>query len=205
MRRNELLIAAGLAAMLMAATACGPKTTTGSAATGTTSLPPAQASGPPAAATPASTSTGGATLAASAAAGGGNGSGGAANVCSLMSSAQASAINHVTYGAAKAQHVQAGYDICTYANTGLHADPIDIQALTVTVIALSSCYGQLQQADGPGTTVAGLGDAAFGYQIGLIVNDGGRCLDISGLTHAELQNDYTHDVAMAKIIITALG
>ena len=111
----------------------------------------------------------------------------------------------MTYGAAKAQHVQAGYDICTYANTGLHADPIDIQALTVTVIALSSCYGQLQQADGPGTTVAGLGNAAFGYQIGLIVNDGGRCLDISGLTHAELQNDYTHDVAMAKIIITALG
>ena len=199
MRRNELLIAAGLAAMLMAATACGPKTTMGSAATGTTSLPPAQASGPPAAATPASTSTGGANQAAGAAAGG------AINVCSLMSSAQASAINHVTYGAAKAQHVQAGYDICTYANTGLHADPIDIQALTVTVIALSSCYGQLQQADGPGTTVAGLGNAAFGYQIGLIVNDGGRCLDISGLTHAELQNDYTHDVAMAKIIITALG
>jgi hypothetical protein len=191
MRRKELLMAAGLAAVLMSATACGPKTTTGSA------------SGPPAAVTPAN------TPAASAAAGGGNGSSGgsagATNVCSLMSSAQASAINHVTYGATKPQHVQAGYDTCTYANTGQHADPVDIQQLTVSVIAISGCYGEMQQADGPGTTVAGIGDAAFGYQVGLIVNDGGRCIDISGLTHAELQNDYTHDVAMAKIIITALG
>jgi hypothetical protein len=191
MRRKELLMAAGLAAVLMSATACGPKTTTGSA------------SGPPAAVTPAN------TPAASAAAGGGNGSsggsGGATNVCSLMSSAQASAINHVTYGATKPQHVQAGYDTCTYANTGQHADPVDIQQLTVSVIAISGCYGEMQQADGPGTAVAGIGDAAFGYQVGLIVNDGGRCIDISGLTHAELQNDYTHDVAMAKIIITALG
>ena len=182
--------------MLMAATACGPKTTTGSAATGTTAASP---------------STGGATLAASAAAcggngsSGGNGSGGAANVCSLMSSAQASAINSVTYGAAKPQHLQPGYDTCTYANTGRHTDPVDIQALTVSVIALSNCYVQLQQAEGPGTTVTGIGDAAFGYQVGLIVNDGGRCIDVSGLTHAELRNDYTHDVAMAKIIITALG
>jgi hypothetical protein len=199
MRRKELLMTAGLAAVLMAATACGPKSTTGSAATGTTSTPPAPASGSPAAATPASTSAGGATQAAGAPAGG------SVNVCSLMSSAQASAINHVTYGAAKSQHVTGGYDMCTYANTGQHADPIDIQALTVSVIALSGCYAQLQQADGPGTTVAGIGDAAFGYQIGLVINDGGRCIDVSGLTHAELQNDYAHDVAMAKIIITALG
>ena len=206
MRRKELLMAAGLAAVLIAATACGPKTTTGSNATAPRQ---ATASGLPAAATSASTSAGGAAPAASAAAAGGDGStsgnGGAINVCSLMSSAQASAINHVTYGAAKPQHVEAGFDTCTYANTGQHADPVDIQQLTVSVIALSGCYGQLRQADGPGTSVAGIGDAAFGYQVGLVVNDGGRCIDISGLTHAELQNDYTHDVAMAKIIITALG
>jgi hypothetical protein len=188
MRKRELLMAAGLAAVLMTATACGPKTTTGSAATGTTSPPPAQASGSPAAAN-----------------GGSGGSGGTTNVCSLMSSAQASAINHVTYGATTPQHVQAGYDICTYANTGQHADPVDIQRLTVSVIAISGCYGQMQQANGPGSTVAGIGDAAFGYRVGLVVKDGGRCIDISGLTHAELQNDYTRDVAMAKIIITALG
>jgi hypothetical protein len=198
MHRKELVTAAGLAAVLMAASACGP-TTTGSAATGTTSSQSAQASGSPAAA-PASTSTGGGN-----GSGDSGGSGGATNVCSLMSSAQASAINHVTYGAAKPQHVKTGFDICTYANTGQHADPVDIQRLTVSVIALSGCYAQLRQADGPGTTVAGIGDAAFGYQVGLIVNDGGRCIDISGLTHAELQNDYTPDKAMAKIIITALG
>lgn len=77
--------------------------------------------------------------------------------------------------------------------------------LTVSVITLSGCYAQLRQTDGPGTAVPGIGDAAFGYHIGLIVNAGGRCIDVSGLTHAELQDDYTHDVAMAKIIITALG
>ena len=189
MSKKELLMAAGLAAVLMAATACGPKTTT---ASGTTSSPPVTASGPSAAAAPASTSAGGAAR-------------GAVNVCSLMSSAQASAINQVTYGAATPQHVEAGYDTCTYANTGTHADPVDIQRLTVTVISLSGCYAELQQADGPGTPVAGIGNAAFGYQIGIIVNDGSRCIDVSGLTHAELQNDYTHDVAMAKIIMTALG
>ena len=58
MRSKELLTAAGLAAVLMAATACGPKTTT---ASGTTSPPPATASGPAAAAGPASTSACGAT------------------------------------------------------------------------------------------------------------------------------------------------
>jgi hypothetical protein len=189
MRSKELLTAAGLAAMLTAATACGPKTTT---ASGTTSPPPATASGPAAAAAPASTPAGGAAS-------------GTVNVCSLMSSAQASAINQVTYGAAKPQHVQAGYDICTYANTGTHASPVDIQALTVTVITISGCYAQMQQAQRPGKAVAGIGDAAFGYSIGLVVNDGGRCIDISGLTFAELQNDYTRDVAMAKIIIGALG
>ena len=196
MRRKGLLMSAGLAAVLMSASACGPKAAD-SAATGATSLPPAQAGGSTAAAEPASTSAGGAAPAAGAA--------GAGNVCSLMSSAQASAINHVTYGAAKPQHVEAGYDTCTYANTGQHANPVDIQALTVSVIALSGCYAQLQQTQGPGTAVAGIGDGAFGYHIGLVVNDGGRCIDISGLTYAELQNDYTHDVAMAKIIITALG
>ena len=191
MRRKELLLAAGLAAVLAAATACGPKTTT---ASGTSSPPPGTAGGAPAAAT----SSGGAAPAASAAAGG------ALNVCSLMSSAQASAINDVTYGAATSQHVEAGFDTCAYANTGQHADPVDIQRLTVSVIALTGCYEQLRQTEGPGTTVAGIGDAAFGHQIGLVVKDGGRCIDITGLTHAELQNDYAHDVAMAKIIITAL-
>lgn len=195
MRRKELLIAAGLAAVLMTATACGPKTTT---ASGTASPPPPTGSGSPAAATPAS-SSGGAAPAAGAAAGG------ALNVCSLMSSAQASAINDVTYGAATSKHLEAGFDTCSYANTGQHADPIDIQRLTVSVIALAGCYDQLRQTEGPGTAVAGIGDVAFGHQIGLVVKDGGRCIDISGLTHAELQGDYTHDVAMAKIIITALG
>ena len=185
MRGKDLLMPGGLLILLMSATACGATS-------------PRQV--------PASSSPDGAVSAAVAASGPAPAPGGAAaNVCSLMSAAQASAINQVTYGATKSQHVATDYDTCTYANTGQHADPVDIQDLTVTITSLQNCYAQLQQADGPGTSVQGIGDAAFGYRIGLVVKDGARCIDVSGLTHAELGNDYTHDVAMAKIIITALG
>lgn len=130
--------------------------------------------------------------------------GGAVDVCSFMTSAQASAINHVTYGAAKGQHAQAGYDVCSYDKTGKLADPIDIQGLDVTVIALPNCYPELSKTDGPGKPVPGVGDQAFGYQIGIVVDVKGTCLEISGLTHSEFRGDYTHDIAMAKIIIPKL-
>jgi hypothetical protein len=131
--------------------------------------------------------------------------GGTLDVCSLMTSAQASSINSVTYGAATPKHVTNGYDTCTYKNTGTHASPIDIQDLTVSVVSLSSCYNAFEQADGPGVKVSGVGDDAFGYQIGIIVKAGNRCLDVSGLTFAELKNNYGPDTAMAKIIIAKLS
>ena len=126
------------------------------------------------------------------------------DVCGLMSSAQASAINKVTYGAATAKQVTTGWDQCTYANTGTHADPIDIQALEVDVIDMPGCWTQLQTSQGPGKAVSGVGDAAFGYQIGLAIKVGSRCIDIQGLTHAEFSNDYAHDMAIAAIILPKL-
>jgi hypothetical protein len=201
MRSRTLVMAGGLAALLVSVTACGPKSTAGGAATGAASPAQAAASIAAGTTTPAA-ATGAGTSAATASAG--NAGGGATDVCALMSAAQASAINNVTYGATKSQHVTAGYDTCQYANTGKHADPVDIQQLTVDVITVSGCYDQLQSADGPGTNVPGIGDAAFGYEIGLVVKDGNRCIDVSGLTHAEFQNDYSHDVAMTKIILAAL-
>jgi hypothetical protein len=108
-------------------------------------------------------------------------------------------------GAATSKHVSDNYDTCTYKNTGTHASPVDIQDLTVTVISGSGCYSDFEQADGPGVKVSGVGDQAFGYQIGIIVKAGNRCLDVSGLTFAELQNHYGPDTAMAKIIIAKLS
>jgi hypothetical protein len=137
------------------------------------------------------------------AAGSGSGSGGV-DVCSLLSSAQASSINKVTYGATKPLHIQSGYDQCTYTNTGKHASPVDIQNLTVQVISVPDCYGHLKSAEGPGKPVAGVGDAAFGYGIGIIVQAGDRCVEVQGLTGAELQGNYASDAAMAKIIISGL-
>jgi hypothetical protein len=126
------------------------------------------------------------------------------DVCSLMTSAQASAINGVTYGAATPQHFENGLDTCDYTNTGQHAAAIDIQDLTTQVISLPGCYAQLQDANGPGVKVPGVGDDAFGYEIGIAVKLGARCIEISGLTEAEFKDNYGPDAAMAKIIIAAL-
>jgi hypothetical protein len=131
--------------------------------------------------------------------------GGTINVCSLLSAAQASSLNGVPYGATTPAHVQSGFDTCTYTNTGKAADPVDIQDLMTQVVALSGCYADLKQNEGPGTSVSGVGDEAFGYGIGIVVKVGARCISVSGLTDAELHNNYGPDVAMAKIIISGLS
>jgi hypothetical protein len=123
----------------------------------------------------------------------------------LLSASQASTLNKVVYATGAPKHLTNGYDICTYHNTGQHSSPIDIQDLTVTVISINGCWSEIEQAEGPGTKVSGVGDAAFGYQIGIEVEVGTRCLDVSGLTDAELMGHYQPDIAMAKIIIAGLG
>lgn len=125
------------------------------------------------------------------------------DVCALLPAAQASSINSVTYDSSQSKSVASGYDTCTYHNSG-SVDPIDIQNLDVSLLSLSGCWTSLQTADGPGTNVDGIGDAAFGYSIGIDVKVGDRCLEISGLTHAEFKNNYAPDVAMAKIILANL-
>jgi hypothetical protein len=132
------------------------------------------------------------------------GSSSAIDVCSLMTASQASSINSVTYDSTKAQSPTNGYDICTYHNSGQHSSPIDIQDLTVTVASIPGCWSALQKADGPGKSIAGVGDAAFGAEIAIDVKLGDRCLTVSGLTDAELQGNYAPDIAMAKIIIAGL-
>jgi hypothetical protein len=117
----------------------------------------------------------------------------------LITAAQASTLNHVTYTSATPQ-TNGALSICTYKNGGA-ADPVDIQSLTVTVVSADSCWGSLQSADGPGKAVPGVGDEAFGATIGLDIKDGNRCVTIDGLTHAELQGNYAPDVAMGKIIL----
>jgi hypothetical protein len=125
------------------------------------------------------------------------------DVCSLMTAAQATALNKVTYGASTAASPASYYKTCTYKNMG-STDPIDIQALTVSVISFPGCWSELQKADGPGKPVSGVGKAAFGTEIGMDIEAGARCVEISGLTHAEFLGNYRPDVAMAKIILAKL-
>ncbi len=201
-------LAAGLIVVAVSTAACSSaaKSNAGSAPV---SSAPASGSQAAVSSAPASIAASAASAAAAGAAagsgGGGGGGGGTVDVCSLMTSAQASSINSVTYGAATPKHVENGYDVCTYRNTGKHANPIDIQDLTVDVISLSGCYSELEDADGPGIKVSGVGDDAFGYNIGLIVEVGDRCIDVSGLTSAEGEDHYGPDAAMVKIIIAKLA
>ena len=214
MKVRALSAAAAVAVVSLCSTACNPATkakvasgtvpaatatAAGASATTSTANQAAGASAP-AVASASSVSSSPAATAPAPAAGGGT----SIDVCGLLTSAQASSINGVTYGATTPQQVTNGYDSCTYKNNG-SKNPVDIQDLTVQVISLAVCYTQLQQADGPGTPVSGVGDEAFGYSIGIIVKVGSRCLDVSGLTDAELQNNYAPDVAMAKIIISKLS
>jgi hypothetical protein len=136
-----------------------------------------------------------------------NNSSSSVDVCGLLTSAQASSINHVTYGASAPKHVTSGWDQCSYTNTGKSDDPVDIQDLEVDVLTMSNCWSQLQQSlkATAGPAVSGIGDAAFGYGIGLAVKSGSRCIQIEGLTHAELMSDFGPDIAMAKIVLGKLG
>lgn len=199
-------LTAGLIVVAVSTAACSAaaKSDAGSAPVSSAPASGSQAAGSSAPASIAA-SAASAAAAGTAAGSGGGGGGGTVDVCSLMTSAQASSINSVTYGAATPKHVENGYDVCTYTNTGKHASPIDIQDLTVSVISLSGCYSQLKDADGPGTKVSGVGDDAFGYNIGLIVEVGDRCIDVSGLTSAEGEDHYGPDAAMVKIIIAKLA
>ena len=172
--------------------ACGPHSAP--AADGATS-PAARSSVPPS--SPASASAAGAVAS----------SGGAAvsgiNVCSLLTPAQASAINKVTYGAGTPKQLEAGWEQCRYPNKG-SADPVDIQALEIDVIAIAGCFDQLKATVEPATAISGLGDAAIGYSIGLLVRTGSTCVQIQGLTHAELSGDHSRDEAIAKIVLAGL-
>lgn len=133
------------------------------------------------------------------------GGSGSVDVCGLLSAAQASSINNVTYGAATPKMITSGWDECSYTNTGTHADPVDIQPLEVSVLNLPGCWTALHQGKSNTSPVPGIGDEAFGYEIGLAVKVGSRCIEVEGLTHAELIGDYSHDAAMAKIVIGHLS
>jgi len=182
-----------------------PATETQADAASPTSSPSASSAGAstassaPAVASASTAARSAASAAPAPAAGGGS----TVDVCSLLTPAQASSINGVTYGAVTPQHFEAGLDVCDYKNNG-SPDPIDIQDLTTQVISLSGCYTQLQQSNGPGVKVSGVGDDAFGYEIGIDVKVGNRCVEVSGLTSAEFKDNYAPDVAMAKIMIANL-
>jgi hypothetical protein len=195
MRRSLTVTAGALAALALATAAgcsSGSSSSTGASPTTTTAAAGSSdqvATSPTASAAAATTQT--------------TGSGGV-SACSLLTAGQATKLNKVTYSSATPAHPTNGYDTCTYKNTG-SPDPVDIQNLTVTVVSIPGCWTGLQSADGPGKALSGVGDAAFGAQIGIDIKVGSRCVTIEGLTHAELLGDYAPDVAMAKIILGKLN
>jgi hypothetical protein len=192
MRRSVTITASTLAALAIATTAGCSSGSTPSAGASPTITTAAAGSTSHVAASPTTSAAAQTT---------GSGS---SSVCSLLTAGQATKLNKVTYSTATPGHATNGYDTCTYKNVG-SADPIDIQNLTVSVLSIPGCWSALQSADGPGKALSGVGDAAFGAEIGIDVKTGSRCVTIRGLTSAELQANYAPDIAMAKIILAKLN
>jgi hypothetical protein len=203
MRRSVTLAAGAFAALALATTAGCSSITKGSASTQPITTSAAAAGADAAAGASTGTATSPKTSAPASAAAQSGGSGGVA-VCSLLTAAQATSLNNVTYTATTPGHAANGYDTCTYKNGG-SPNPVDIQDLTVTVLSIGGCWPALQSSDGPGKALSGLGDAAFGAEIGIDIKVGSRCVTIQGLTEAELQGNYAPDIAMGKIIVAKLG
>lgn len=182
---SAVLLAMGLAGCGAAATAGGRSASSGSAAAS-----PSDPTSSPAA---AAASSGGTQ---------------ATDVCALLSSAEASAINGVTYGATAGKHLEQGWDQCIYQNTGQHDNPVDIQNLEIEVLTRSDCWTLLGESLGGGPSaqkpVAGVGDAAFNWGDGLAVRAGTRCLNIQSMTYADLTGDSSHDIALANIVLGRL-
>jgi hypothetical protein len=193
--RRSLSVTAGALAALALATAAGCSSGSSlSAGAGPTTTTAAAGSSSQLATSP--------TASAAAATAPTAGSGGV-SACSLLTAGQATKLNNVTYSSATPGHPSNGFDTCTYENAG-SADPVDIQDLTVTVLSIPGCWTALQSAEGPGKALSGVGDAAFGAQIGIDIKAGSRCVTIHGLTHAELLANYAPDVAMGQIILAKL-
>ncbi|HTR95651.1 MAG TPA: hypothetical protein VMI73_28285 [Trebonia sp.] len=200
------IVTVGRVRLLITALVTAASVSTGVSACGPQSSPAAGAASSPAAGSAApssSAATASAASTASAAAASGAGAVAGINVCALVSPAQASAINKVSYGAGTPKQVTAGWEQCQYPNKG-GADPVDIQPLSIDVIAIAGCFDQLKATVGPTTAISGLGDAAIGYAIGLLVRTGSTCVQVQGLTHAELNGDHSRDEAIAKIVLAGL-
>jgi hypothetical protein len=196
MRRSLTVTASALAAVALATAAgCSSGSSPSSAGASPTMTTAAAGSAAHVATSP--------TASAAAATAQTTGSGGV-SACSLLTAGQATKLNKVTYSSATPGHPSNGFDTCTYKNAG-SADPVDIQDLTVTVLSIPGCWTALQSADGPGKALSGVGDAAFGAQIGIDIKAGSRCVTIHGLTHAELLANYAPDVAMGQIILAKLN
>jgi hypothetical protein len=193
--RRSLTVTAGALAALALATAAGCSSG-GSPSAGAGPTATTTAAGSSSQVAPSPTSSAAAATAPTAGSGG-------VSACSLLTAAEATKLNKVTYSSARPGHPSNGFDTCTYKNAG-SADPVDIQDLTVTVLSIPGCWAALQSAEGPGKALSGVGDAAFGAQIGIDIKAGSRCVTIHGLTHAELLANYAPDVAMGQIILAKL-
>jgi hypothetical protein len=62
----------------------------------------------------------------------------------------------------------------------------------------------MQQALAPTTAISGVGDAAFSYAAGIYVLSGTNVIQINGPAGANLSDDFSANIAIAKDLIAAL-
>lgn len=129
-------------------------------------------------------------------------SGATPDLCTVVTASQATGLVHVGYDTTQTEN-NGDYHACRYHNTG--ADQGNISDLVVTLTSSPGCWAAASSSDGPGTSVPGVGDAAFGYSLGLHVEHGSSCLDVEGQTLAESDGDWGADTAIARLLLQGLG
>ena len=131
---------------------------------------------------------------------GSGGSGSAPDPCTLVSVQQASTLTQQTFVSAEPSTIGRA-KTCSYAPGG-----DTTETLRVTITDSSLCWGAVTSSGVTQQSVAGVGDAAFGFGTGLDVKHGDdTCIEVLGDVRAESTGDWSADVAVAQAILPKLG
>jgi hypothetical protein len=176
------LATAGLAA-------CGGSSTP---AASTSSAAPASA--PPSSAVPASSSPAAASA----------GSAGSLNVCSVLTSAQVASITHDVVELSTPTNAD-GVSVCAYAlSNSIFEVEVAPSASAIGWAGFSTLVSSQAKPAGSATPVPGLGQQAISSSAGLAVQ--GAKYDYLVFTQkGQAANQLSNEVAMAKVLLRALG
>jgi hypothetical protein len=129
----------------------------------------------------------------------------APDVCTVLTAAQVAAILGVaSVTTSDAPPTIAYISSCGYSPPADGPHPYPVQVTLDVKDGSASTFGSMQQALAPTTAISGVGDAAFSYAAGIYVLSGTNVIQINGPAGANLSDDFSANIAIAKDLIAAL-